>query len=148
MEFLFWVLITILHINYAGMLGPVSDVLLEQQNSTTLRLTFTTPSTLLRVPIDFISVQITSADQTTNTTIMTSSTELFYDPPNYCTLFIFEIAAWNSVGKGEKFSVNTTLYDGKLSRYKFSLTMQVQCWHTYTTLNITCPQPHRMLLFI
>ena len=84
----------------------MSEVLLEQHNTTTIQLAFTPPFTLLGVSIDFYSIQITAANLATNTTIVTNSTELFYEPPDICTLYLFKVSAINAVGRGESAHVN------------------------------------------
>ena len=104
----------------------MSDVMLEQHNSTTLRLRFTAPFTLLGVPINFYSIQITSADLHTNKTRMISGTEFFYEPPDICTSYSFEIAAWNAVGKGDNTSVDGTLDKGT------TITHAVHATHSHT----------------
>ena len=94
----------------------MEDVQLVQINGTTLQLTYSPPFTLVGVPINFFTITITSSDQKTNVTINTTATELLYSPPNICTDYLLEIAAWNRVGKGEfYFLVNRTLYQGENS---------------------------------
>ena len=92
----------------------MGDVQLVQYNSTTLQLTYTPPFTLIGVPIYFFSITITSSDQSTNITINTTATELLYSPPNICTDYLLDIAAWNRLGRGETyFLFNWTLYRGE-----------------------------------
>ena len=87
-----------------------------QLNGTTLQLSYTPPFTLVGVPINFYLITITSSDQATNITINTTDSELLYSPPNICTDYLLDIAAWNKVGKGESyFLVNRTLYQGENS---------------------------------
>ena len=90
----------------------MKDVQLVQINSTTLQLSYTPPYTLIGVPINFFSITITSSDQATNITINTTDTELLYSPPNICTDYLLNIAAWNRVGRGNSYHINTTVYIG------------------------------------
>ena len=95
-----------------GKLGIVQETQLVQLNSTVLQLSYTSPFTLVGVPINFYLITITSSDQATNVTINTTATEILYSPPNICTDYLLEIAAWNRVGKGESYFTNGTLYRG------------------------------------
>ena len=95
-----------------GKPGVVQDVQLVQFNSTTLQLTYSPPFTLVGVPINFFTITITSSDQATNVTINTTDTELLYSPPNICTDYLLDIAAWNRVGRGDSYLINTTVYRG------------------------------------
>ena len=95
-----------------GKLGIVQETQLVQLNSTVFQLSYTPPFTLVGVPINFYLITITSSDQATNVTINTNATEILYSPPNICTDYLLEIAAWNKVGKGESYFINGTLYRG------------------------------------
>ena len=90
----------------------MQDVQLVQINNTTLQLNYTPPFTLVGVPINFFTITITSSDQTTNVTINTTATGLLYSPPNICTDYLLDIAAWNKVGRGNSYHINTTVYIG------------------------------------
>ena len=95
-----------------GKLGIVQEAQLVQLNSTVLQLSYTPPFTLVGVPINFYLITISSSDQTTNITINTTDTELLYSPPNICTDYLLQLSAWNSVGGGESYHINGTLYRG------------------------------------
>ena len=95
-----------------GKPGVMQDVQLVQINSTTLQLTYSPPFTLIGVPINFFTITITSSDQATSITINTTATELLYSPPDICTDYLLDIAAWNRVGRGDSYLINTIVYRG------------------------------------
>ena len=91
-----------------GTLSTVSEVTAIQVNSSTIELSYNAPPTLIGIPISNYSIYTSS----NNETIWTTKENLQLTINDSCTNHTIEIAAWNSVGKGDTYYLPLIINDG------------------------------------
>ena len=89
-----------------GLLSEVTDVHLTQVNSTTVQLSYSSPPTLMGVPILNYSIELfSSSNNLTSEIYWTTEETILVTLNNPCINYSLQISAWNNIGKG-----NSTIY--------------------------------------
>ena len=96
-----------------GLLSEVTDVHLTQVNSTTVQLSYSSPPTLMGVPILNYSIELfSSSNNLTSEIYWTTEETILVTLNNPCINYLLQISAWNNVGKGNITTLPLILYQG------------------------------------
>ena len=96
-----------------GLLSEVTDVHLTQVNSTTVQLSYSSPPTLMGVPILNYSIELfSSPNNLTSVIYWTTEETILVTLNNPCINYSLQISAWNNVGKGNITTLPLILYQG------------------------------------
>ena len=94
-----------------GLMSEVTDVHLTHITSTTVQLSYSSPPTLMGVPILNYSIELlSSSNNLTSEIYWTTEETILVTLNNPCINYSLQISAWNNVGKGNSTTLPLILY--------------------------------------
>ena len=119
---------------FIGLLDVVSNITIEQVNTTAVELSFVPPTSLDNVPITNYSIQVFSGSTHHSVVWAYGHDGLYITDLDTCSDYDIVVAAWNNVGEGHNVTTHLQIYGGKfLSFIQYGLLSVFKRSHVYYT---------------